>query len=148
MEEEVAVRQAHHCHSRRERKRQPDFGDNQIFKWAVDDADVRGERLVDVDRVVREAPKLWTPDRVRFERPPMAGRNRLNHRNASQPINVYTPFAQALGSRMGVRARDALSGPLTTRMTVIQLASGSITSMIEAELDHPCGFSPRAIIRW
>src|SRR5215510_1585892 len=52
MEEKVAVRKAHYRHPGRERKRQPDSAYSQIFEWAIDDADVRREWLVDVNWLV------------------------------------------------------------------------------------------------
>src|SRR5262245_48297367 len=52
MEEEVAVRKAHHDHSGRERERQPDSAYSQIFEGAIDEADVRREWLVDVNWLV------------------------------------------------------------------------------------------------
>src|SRR5215472_2157190 len=52
MEEKVAVRKAHYRHPGRERKRQPDSAYSQIFEWAIDDADVQREWLVDVNWLV------------------------------------------------------------------------------------------------
>src|SRR5215216_6128506 len=53
MEEEVAVRKAHHCHSGCERKRQLCSAYGQIFEWPVDDTDVRRDGFVDVDWLVK-----------------------------------------------------------------------------------------------
>src|SRR5215217_4329402 len=61
MEEEVAVWQAHHCHSGRERKRQPDAAYRQVLEWAIDDADVRRECLVDVNWLVKRATHIRPP---------------------------------------------------------------------------------------
>src|SRR5262245_65657654 len=58
MEEEVAVREAHDRHPGRERKRQPDSAHSQVFEWAIDDADVRCEWLVDVNWLVNRGTHL------------------------------------------------------------------------------------------
>src|SRR5262247_4379370 len=58
MEEEVAVREAHYRHPGRERKRQPDSAHSQVFEWAIDDADVRCEWLVDVNWLVNRGTHL------------------------------------------------------------------------------------------
>ena len=58
MEEEVAFREAHYRHPGRERKRQPDSAHSQVFEWAIDDADVRREWLVDVNWLVNRGTHL------------------------------------------------------------------------------------------
>jgi hypothetical protein len=58
MEEEVVVRKAHYRHSGRERKRQPDSAYRQIFEWAIDDADVPREWLVDVNWLLNRGTHL------------------------------------------------------------------------------------------
>src|SRR5215831_12747881 len=58
MEEKVAVRKAHYRHAGRERQRQPDSAYSQIFEWAIDDADVRREWLVDVNWLVNRGTHL------------------------------------------------------------------------------------------
>src|SRR5215510_7046121 len=58
MEEEVAVREAHYRHPGRERKRQPDSAHSKIFEWAIDDADVRRDLLVDVNWLINRGTHL------------------------------------------------------------------------------------------
>src|SRR5215207_356670 len=92
MEEEVAIGKPHHGHAGRERKRQPDSAYSKIFEWAIDDADLRREWLIDVDWLVkgcthvsaRQYGAQWRNYPLQH-RPAMCARCPLGYSNHGRP---------------------------------------------------------------
>src|SRR5262245_5821663 len=97
MKEEVTVRKAHYRHSGRERKRQSDSAHSQIFEWAIDDADVRREWLVDVNWLVNRGTHLADRQYAGNVETTALSAGCLRHR----PCRYETPSALSPGSQVG-----------------------------------------------